>query len=224
MYDDLRLEHSSTVDRAADEIRRALFAGQIPPGTPLRELALSEAMGVGRSTIREALGTLVAEGLAVRAPNRGVSVKALSDEDVHDVLRARAALESAGVRGWPDATDDERQAVRDAVEEYSRLAVDTTDVATLTRAHLDIHRALVGLTGSRRLIAAADALSAEIRLGLADVDRTRGNLAEQVANHRRLVELLDDDEIEAAGAELEDHLAAAQVSLLDATRHARIEP
>ncbi|MBA2560464.1 MAG: GntR family transcriptional regulator, partial [Propionibacteriales bacterium] len=85
MYDDLQLAHSSTVDRAADEIRRALFAGQLAPGTPLREVALSDAMGVGRSTIREALTVLVAEGIAVRSPNRGVAVKELDASDVHDV-------------------------------------------------------------------------------------------------------------------------------------------
>ena len=78
MYDDLQFEHSSTVDRAADEIRRAIFAGQLEPGTPLREVALSEAMGVGRSTIREALAVLVSDGVAVRVPNKGVAVKELS--------------------------------------------------------------------------------------------------------------------------------------------------
>ena len=110
MYDDLQLEleNSSTVDRAAEEIRRAMFAGQLEPGTPLREVALSEAMGVGRSTIREALGVLVAEGLAVRVPNNGVAVKELTADDVRDVSRARTALESAGVRRWHEADESDR--------------------------------------------------------------------------------------------------------------------
>ena len=54
----LSLEHSSTVDRVAEELRRALFDGEVAPGTPLREIALADAMGVSRSTIREALGLL----------------------------------------------------------------------------------------------------------------------------------------------------------------------
>src|SRR6478736_4156969 len=98
MYDDLQLEYSSTVDRAADEIRRAIFAGQLEPGTPLREIALSEAMGVGRSTIREALAVLVSDGVAVRVPNKGVTVKELTAADVSDLCLARVALETAGVR------------------------------------------------------------------------------------------------------------------------------
>jgi DNA-binding GntR family transcriptional regulator len=226
MYDDLQLdlENFSTVDRAAEEIRRALFAGQIEPGTPLREVALSEAMGVARSTIREALAALVAEGLAVRIPNKGVAVKALTADDVRDVSRARAALETAGVRRWEAAADADRQQVRDALRRYGQLAKGTSDPASLTQAHLEIHRALVGLTGSQRLLAASDALSAEIRLGLAQLDRTRANLAQQVKEHAHLVDLIESGQIADAIDELGRHLTAAEASLLAATGHGTIEP
>lgn len=216
MYDDLQLEHSSMVDRAADEIRRALFAGRLQPGTPLREVALSEAMGVGRSTIREALAVLVADGVAVRVPNKGVAVKALSPADVSDLSRARVALESAGVRRWQLATPEERASVRAAADAYAELARSSTDPAALTEAHLRIHRALVGLAGSQRLLAAADVYNAELRLGLAHLDRVRGNIAEQVDSHRSLVCMLESGHVAAAAAELDRHLAAAEVSLRDA--------
>jgi DNA-binding GntR family transcriptional regulator len=224
MYEGLQLEISSTVDRVADEIRRALFAGEIPPGTPLREIALSEAMGVGRSTIREALGVLVAEGVAVRVPNKGVAVKELTAEDVRDVSRARAALEAAGVRRWAEAGEDARHEIHTALNRYSQLAAETTDPAVLTEAHLRIHRALVGLTGSERLLAASDALSGEIRLGLAHLERTRANIREQVADHARLVDLLESGNIDAALADLDAHLAAAEASLLHATGHGSMAP
>ena len=191
MYDDLQLEHSSTVDRAAEEIRRALFAGQLAPGTPLREVALSEAMGVGRSTIREALTVLVAEGVAVRVPNKGVAVKELTAEDVHDVSLARALSRrpayAAGPR--PPRRTARRSAMRSSATRGSLRS--TCRPGRAHEAHLQIHRAFVGLTGSVRLVAAADALSAEIRLGLAHLDRTRANIADQVSEHRRLVDLVE---------------------------------
>jgi DNA-binding GntR family transcriptional regulator len=223
MFSDLQLEHSSTVDRAVEEIRRALFAGQLAPGTALREVALSEAMGVGRSTIREALTVLVGEGVAVRVPNKGVAVKELTAADVHDVSLARAALEAAGVRRWSEAGADERRAVRAALEEDARVARETSDPAVLTEAHLRIHRALVGLTGSRHLVAAADVLSAEIRLGLAHLDRIRTNLSDQVAEHGRLVELVERGDTPAALDALREHLSVAEASLMHATGHGTIE-
>ncbi|MDX6297928.1 MAG: hypothetical protein QOI51_1785 [Nocardioidaceae bacterium] len=213
MYDDLQLEHSSTVDRTADEIRRALFAGTLEPGTPLREIALAEAMGVGRSTIREALAVLVADGVAVRVPNKGVAVKQLCTADIQDLSRARATLESAGVRRWRAATDEQRAAIRDRLDAYTELARTDPDPADLTDAHLRIHRALVGLTGSDRLLAAADAYSAELRVGLAHLDRVRGNIGEQVESHRQLVEMLESGDVDGAAEELDRHLASAEVSL-----------
>jgi DNA-binding GntR family transcriptional regulator len=223
MYDELELEVTSTVDQVAETVRRAMFAGDLPPGSPLREVALSEQLNVSRGTIREALGLLVAEGIAVRVPNRGVAVKELSADDVRDVSRARAALESAGVRRWRTATGEQRQQVKDALDAYARLASRTSDSAALTQAHLLIHRALVGLTGSERLLAAADAWSAEIRLGLAQLDRTRRNIQAQVADHRHLVGMLERGEVLDAVAELDRHLAAAEVSLLEATGHGTID-
>jgi DNA-binding GntR family transcriptional regulator len=223
MFSDLQLEHSSTVDRAVEEIRRALFAGRLAPGTALREVALSEAMGVGRSTIREALTVLVSEGVAVRVPNKGVAVKELTAADVHDVSLARAALESAGVRRWAQAADDDRRSVRTALETYARVAAETSDPAAITEAHLRIHGALVGLTGSRRLVAAADSLSAEIRLGLAHLDRIRANVSDQVAEHGRLVDLVERGDTSAALDALRRHLSVAEASLMHATGHGTIE-
>ena len=212
----LSLEHSSTVDRVADELRRALFDGEVGPGTPLREIALAEAMGVSRSTIREALGALVSEGLATREPNRGVFVTELDPEAVHDVGRARSVLEVAGVRRWAEASEEARDAVRRALADFHTVATSESTPSELTAAHLAIHRSLAALTESPRLLAHADALYAEIRLGLAKVDRIRRNALDQVASHRTLLTLLERGEVETAARELEHHLSHAESSMMEA--------
>jgi DNA-binding GntR family transcriptional regulator len=219
-YGSLSLEHSSTVDRVADELRRALFEGELEAGTALREVALADAMGVSRSTIREALGVLVAEGLARREPNRGVHVTELDPASVHDVCVARSVLEVAGVRRWGQAGDQARQGVRDALAAFTEVARATTrgdaGPADLTAAHLAVHRSFVGLTESPRLVALADALSAEVRLGLAKVDRIRRNAEDQVHSHHDLLDLLEDGQVETAAAELAHHLEDAERSMLQA--------
>jgi DNA-binding GntR family transcriptional regulator len=215
-FSTLSLERSSTVDRVAEELHRALFDGEVQPGTPLREIALADAMGVSRSTIREALGVLVAEGLATRAPNRGVFVTELDPEAVRDVARARAVVEVAGVRRWAQAGEEARDAVRRALEDFEAIAGSPATPAELTAAHLAIHRAFAGLTESPRLIALADALYAEVRLGLAKVDRIRRNAPEQVASHGRLLGLLESGNVDTAARRLEEHLQHAEESMLEA--------
>jgi DNA-binding GntR family transcriptional regulator len=215
-FGSLSLEHSSTVDRVVEELRRALFDGEVGAGTALREVALADAMGVSRSTVREALAVLVAEGLATREPNRGVHVTALDPDSVHDVCVSRAVVETAGVRRWTEASEEARDAVRRALVEFTVAAQSGAGPAELNAAHLAIHRALAGLTESPRLIALADSLTAEIRLGLAKVNRIRRNANEQVASHRALLNLLERGDVDAAAAELGEHLAHAETSMLSA--------
>src|SRR3954453_4729399 len=111
----LHLEHASTVDRVAEELRRAVFEGELESGTPLREVALAESLGVSRPPLREALALLVAEGLAPREPHRGVSVASPDPDSVRDVSRARLVLETAGVRPWPTAGAAAAEPVRPAL-------------------------------------------------------------------------------------------------------------
>ena len=58
----LHLEHTSTVERVAEELRRAIFDGELESGTPLREVALAASLQVSRPTVREALGALGGPG------------------------------------------------------------------------------------------------------------------------------------------------------------------
>ncbi len=209
----LHLDHSSTVDRAAEELRRAVFEGEVESGTPLREVALAASLGVSRSTVREALGVLVAEGLATREPHRGVSVARPAASSVRDVCRARLVLEGAGVRGWREADPADRRAVREALTRYTDAVAAGDSFRVLNEHHLAFHVSLVALTGSPRLVAAAEALMTELKLALAQVDRIRRNTHDQAESHTALVELLEAEEVDAAGAFLCDHLddAAAQV-------------
>lgn len=219
-FDTLSLEPATTVDRVTDELRRALFEGELDPGTPLREVALAESLAVARSTVREALAALVADGLADRVAHKGTVVRSLDPQAVTDVCRARFVLESAGVRHWPQASLELRAAVPAALARFAELADRPgTSIADLTAAHLAIHRSLVALTGSERILAAADSLYAEIRLALASVDRIRRNAAEQVVSHTRLVHLVEAGDTEATLAELREHLVDAERSMQETLHH-----
>ena len=92
---------------------------------------------------------------------------------MRDVCRARTVLEIAGVRHWPEADETDRKAVREALRAYEEAAEHGASYQVLNERHLAIHLSLVGLTGSPRLVAMAEALVGELRLALAQVDRQR---------------------------------------------------
>jgi DNA-binding GntR family transcriptional regulator len=212
----LHLELSSTVERVTQELRRAIFDGELESGTPLRELALADSLGVSRPTVREALTVLVAEGLATREPNRGVSVATPEAESVTDVCHARWILEGAGVRRWPEASQEQRDLVRSTLEAYTSAVRDGASYQELNERHLSFHVSLVGLTGSTRLVNMADSLMDELKLALAQVDRIRRNAHDQAESHTALVRLLEDDDLPGATAFLCQHLKDAESEIIEA--------
>lgn len=209
-------EPHSTVERVAEELRRAVFEGELESGTPLREVALTESLGVSRPTVREALTMLVAEGLATREPNRGVSVASPEAESVRDVCRARRVLEGAGVRRWPDAEEAQRDLVRSTLEAYISAVHADASYQDLNARHLAFHVSLVGLTGSERLVAMAEALAVELRLALAQVERIRRNAHDQADSHAALLRLLEDGDIDGASVFLDRHLTDAEAEIIEA--------
>ncbi|UYM07150.1 GntR family transcriptional regulator [Solicola gregarius] len=216
MYGSLEFEHSSTVERVAESLRHALFAGELAPATPLREVGLAEQLGVARSTVREALTLLTGEGLVTRKPNRGVAVTSYDRDQVHDLVGARLVVERAGAHAWPDAQPELRDAVRTALSRYAKLAESGASARDITEAHLDFHRRIVGLTGNERLSALADQLYAEIRLALAHLDRLRSNARAQIADHRRLLELIETGDADAVDDAMRAHLDGAETSIREA--------
>ena len=212
----LHLEHASTVDRVAAELRRAIFDGEVESGTPLREVALAASLGVSRPTVREALTMLVAEGLATREPNRGVSVGTTEAESVHDVCAARLVLEGAGIRHWRSATDEQRALVHSTLDAYISAIDAEASYQELNERHLAFHVSLVGLTGSPRLVAMQENLVVEVKLALAQVDRIRRNAHDQADSHAALVRLLEADDLHAAHTFLVRHLADAEEQIIEA--------
>jgi DNA-binding GntR family transcriptional regulator len=204
------IDRSSTTDRVAGALRDMLFAGELSPGEPLREVSLSEGFGVARSTVREALQVLAGEGLVTRFPNRGVVVTELSERDIAEIFDARLVLESAGVRAGAAGAD--LTPVATALGTYA-AAAQADDQVVATHAHLEFHTSLVALLGNTRLVSSADVLTADLRLALASVERARRNARSQVADHRRLLTLMRQGDEAAALAELQHHLAAAAVSV-----------
>ena len=79
--------------RVEEKIRGAIIAGHFKPGTRLVERELCELLGVGRTSVREALRQLEAEGLVTTVPHRGPTVRQLTVAEAEQLYAVRALLE-----------------------------------------------------------------------------------------------------------------------------------
>ncbi|WP_334122622.1 GntR family transcriptional regulator [Glutamicibacter sp.] len=94
-------------DKAYESLRTDIVEWRIAPGTVLAEVEQSERLGVSRTPVREALGRLVADGLAVQQRGRGTVVSEVSDDHVEDLFVLRVALECASAKEAASATHRE---------------------------------------------------------------------------------------------------------------------
>jgi len=73
-------------------VRQRILSGVYRPGSWIREIELQREFGVSNGPVREALQQAVADGLAERAPFRGVRVIDLSEREVVELFDVRFAL------------------------------------------------------------------------------------------------------------------------------------
>lgn len=87
----------SLAEEAFTKLVQAITAGEFKPGERLSEAHLARQLGISRGPLREALGRLEGK-LVQRTPRVGVSVIALSRQDLEQLLTIREALEGMGCR------------------------------------------------------------------------------------------------------------------------------
>jgi DNA-binding GntR family transcriptional regulator len=78
--------------RLKTTVRRRILAGDYRPGAWIREAELQREFGLSNGPVREALQSAVADGIAERAPFRGVRVIDLSDAEIVELFEVRYAL------------------------------------------------------------------------------------------------------------------------------------
>ncbi|MFJ7640230.1 GntR family transcriptional regulator [Peribacillus sp. NPDC046944] len=75
------------------KIREDILNGVLAPGEKLGEEKLASTLHVSRTPLREAIRRLTVEGLLIHTPNRGVTVRNYTLEDIIDAYNLRAVVE-----------------------------------------------------------------------------------------------------------------------------------
>ena len=98
MTEILQIKRPDSLSKTAeDHIRKGIINGTFRLGEALPEVKLSNAMGISKTPIREALAALNLQGLVQIFPHRGAFVFSLAQEDVVQLCQYRLILESAAL-------------------------------------------------------------------------------------------------------------------------------
>jgi DNA-binding GntR family transcriptional regulator len=98
---------SSLRHQVQDALRNEIVSGRFKPGERLVEQQLYTALDVSRTSLREALRQLEAEGLVEQVPHRGAYVASVDAKDAIQIYDVRGALEVLAVRNFVRFASDE---------------------------------------------------------------------------------------------------------------------
>ena len=131
------VNHPSLKDTAAAYLREQILTGQLPPGTKIDQDEISEALGISRLPVREALIELAQESLIDAVPRRGAFVARLERADVVDHYRIFGLIAGlAGSRAATSLSDEELAHLRRIHESF----VAATDPEDKARWNHEFHR------------------------------------------------------------------------------------
>lgn len=103
--------------QVTEVLRNAIHEGIFLPGSKLGERELCEFTGVSRTSVREAIRQLEAEGYVTMVANRGPMVAVIDADEAEGIYQVRAALEGLAARLFTKrATAREKLALGRTVE------------------------------------------------------------------------------------------------------------
>jgi DNA-binding GntR family transcriptional regulator len=185
----------STSDLIAEQLRRAIVSGAISGGAQLKQNDVAARFDVSVAPVREALQRLIADGLAVLHPNRGVTVSQISEQDFLEIAELRGLLEPHALRlSAPRLTPADLQ-YSEGVLAKAAQATDPHDRASL---HWEFHRSLYKRAERPRLLAQIASLYQGINRYLLPAWANSGLSPDWVDSHLLIVAALRDGNIDEA--------------------------
>ena len=144
--------HRPLTDVVFERLHDAIIDGRLKAGQWLRQETLAQELGVSQMPVREALKRLVAEGLAVRIPYKGVKVVEFSSEDIVDICTVRLVLEGLAVRlATPLITDEELKRLKENLREQEGYT-SQDQIARRRQLNTEFHLSICQASGRRYLV------------------------------------------------------------------------
>jgi DNA-binding GntR family transcriptional regulator len=197
-------------EQVLEQLRHAIVEMRLQPAQRLVERELVEQTGVSRTTIREVLRELAAEGLVTTIPHKGTVVASPSLERAAELYEVRAMLEGMAARQFVErATEAHLARVRDARDAIEAAASEDAAGPAMLAAKKLFYDALFEGAANRTIQEIVEGLQARVtvlrRASLAQPGRS----ARTVAEVRAIVEALEARDGERAAAACVHHVNQA---------------
>ncbi|WP_322112091.1 GntR family transcriptional regulator [Brevibacillus ruminantium] len=182
----------SAKEKAFHQIQRWIIDGTLEPGEQLYDAELSDALGISRTPVREALQLLQTQGFVEMYPGRQTIVTTISKDDVPDIYPPLAALQAlAAEEATPKMTALHIRKLREINDSY-RNAIEAGQLFQAMEWDEQFHDVILEVADNPYITQFSSILQLHVRrmkyLFLQQPIRTK---AESVEEHERFINALE---------------------------------
>ncbi|WP_029004664.1 GntR family transcriptional regulator [Azorhizobium doebereinerae] len=196
----------SAAQRIEAELRRAIIAMDLPPGTRLSEQEIAAAHGVSRQPVREALIGLARTRLVEILPQRGTVVVKISTRKMMEARFVREAIETAVARRAAEAFDPAARVKIDDLIDLQQKAAQRNAHGTFQRYDELFHIALAEGAGCPLAWEAVSDIKAHMDRACHLTLTSSETMLDLVAQHRAIMAAVDARDPDAAAEAMHRHL------------------
>ena len=193
--------------RVTDQLRDQIIDGVRLPGSKLVERDLAEELGVSRLPIRDALKTLVTEGMVTPRPRTWAVVREFTASDIADLSEVRASLELLTFKLAAQRNTREGLAELRRVLDEEHAGAAAGDAVGARRAGARFHETVTKLAGNDLLVELQGTLSSRMRWLLSQHD----DLEAMAAEHERLFDAIARRDVESMDELVLGHLETSKL-------------
>ncbi len=181
---------ASLKDQALALVRQAIVSGDLEPGAMYSAAALAKQLGISLSPAREAMLSLVHDGILETVKNRGYRVVELDDAELSKIVELRSLLEIPTVVSLCPLDLGDRLGPLRSLAEQIEAAARAGDVSLFLQHDRDFHLGLLALAGNDRLVDLVARLRDQTRLyGLHALAQNRA-LEHSAREHTELLDAI----------------------------------
>ncbi|MCC7483068.1 MAG: GntR family transcriptional regulator [Hyphomicrobiales bacterium] len=186
-----QLRQTNLRDQALAVLKNRLVSGDLAPGQIYSATALATELGVSNSPVREAMLTLVNQGLMETVRNRGFRVIPLSDREQENVYDLRVMLEIPSMARLAAV-----QEVKDRKDWFSSIATEIVvaarqgDIVAYLEADRRFHIGLIEVLGNGQLVGIVNNLRDQTRLFALKALSEQGVLVKSAEEHQPILDAI----------------------------------
>ena len=205
----LHIDNKPLRERVLDALREAIITGELKPGQPLVEMELASQLGISRAPLREALQTLVQEGLIETAAYRGTIVRPLTRTDIEELYSLRSVLETFAVQRLIAQNNAENVVKLRECFELMLAAAQSGDLAGVNQIDRLFHDTLIELSQHSLLSITWSSVSNRVRQVMALRNQRNTDITTIAYNHLPIIDAIEKLDVELATTLIQRHVATS---------------